>query len=394
MPASPSLPMDREFPLDPPPAYARLRADTPVAEVGTPRGTAWLVTGYQEARAVLTDSRFSSDPRTPGYPSYLTGDVPPPPGFFMQLDPPDHPRLRRMVSREFMVNHINSLRPRMRIILDALIDDMPHGEQPVDLVRALAYPMASQVICELLGVPYDDHTFFQEKVDLVLNRTAAAESTERAAIELMGYFDRLATQRERDPGDDILGRLVRERAGEGQLSHEELTGIAALLLLGGYDTMAQMIGLGVATMLSHPAQLAALRADESLTAGAVEELLRYLTVNHSGLPRAALADVRLGDVTIKAGDGVLVMINSANRDGVMFERPDDFDIRRGASGHLAFGHGFHKCVGATMARAELAEVFGTLFRRVPSLRLAAPVEELPFRNEMVLYGLFELPVLW
>jgi cytochrome P450 len=312
----------------------------------------------------------------------------------MQLDPPDHPRLRRMVSREFMVNHINSLRPRMRTILDPLIDDLLRQEPPADLVRSLAYPMASQVICELLGVPYDDHAFFQEKVDLVLNRAAAPEQTEQAAIELMGYFDQLATERERHPGDDILGRLVRERANDGELSHAELTGIAALLLLGGYDTMAQMIGLGVATLLSQPDQLAALRADESLVPGAVEELLRYLTVNHFGLPRAAVADVPLGDVTIKAGDGVLVMINSANRDDATFERPDEFDIQRGASGHLAFGHGFHKCVGATMARAELAEVFGMLFRRVPTLRLAAPVTELSFRGQMVLYGLFELPVAW
>jgi cytochrome P450 len=392
----PPFPMPRAHPLDPPPGYRDLRASAPIARVATERGPVWVVSRHEEARAVLTDRRFSSDPRTPGYPSYLTGDVPPPPGFFMQLDPPDHPRLRRTVSREFLVNHIDSLRPRMVAILDGLIDAMLDREPPVDLVRALAYPMASTVICELLGVPYSDHVFFQEKVDAVLSRTAPPEQTQAAAIELMGYFDQLVTAREQDPGDDVLGRLVRERTdrGDGRISHAELVGIAALLLLGGYDTMAQMIGLGTATLLAHPEQRQALVADPQLVPGAVEELLRYLTVNHSGLPRAAIADVQIGDVRIAAGDGVLVLLNSANRDAGVFDRPDELDVHRGGRDHLAFGHGFHKCVGATMARAELTVVFGTLFRRVPTLALVTPVEQLPYRHDMVLYGLYELPVTW
>lgn len=390
----PAFPMPREHPLDPPPAYRDLREAAPIARVTTRRGPVWLVTRHEDTRTVLTDRRFSSDPRTPGYPSYLTGDVPPPPGFFMQLDPPDHPRLRRTVSREFLVNHIDALRPRMTAILDPLIDQMLDRPPPVDLVRALAYPMASMVICELLGVPYDDHVFFEEKVDAVLSRTAPPEQTEQAAIELMGYFDRLVTAREAEPGDDILGRLVRQQTSSSRISHQELVGIAALMLLGGYDTMAQMIGLGTVTLLGHPDQKDALVADPSLIPGAVEELLRYLTVNHSGLPRAATEDVMVGDVRIAAGDGVLVLINSANRDAGVFDRPDEFDIRREGRGHVAFGHGFHKCVGATMARAELAVVFGTLFRRVPTLRLASPVEALPYRHDMVLYGLYELPVTW
>jgi cytochrome P450 len=386
----PTFPMPRDHPLDPPPGYRALRETAPVARVATDRGPVWLVTGHEEARAVLTDRRFSSDPRTPGYPSYLTGDVPPPPGFFLQLDPPDHPRLRRTVSREFLTNHIDSLKPRMAAILAGLVDRMLTLPPPVDLVAELAYPMASTVICELLGVPYSDHVFFQRKVDEVLSRTAPPEQTQRSAIELMGYFDELVTARERDPGDDILGRLVRA----GRLGHDELVGVAALMLLGGYDTMAQMIGLGTATLLAHPGQKDELVADPGLVPQAVEELLRYLTVNHSGLPRAAVEDVTVGTARIAAGDGVLVLINSANRDAGVFDRPDELDIHRTGRAHLAFGHGFHKCVGATMARAELAVVFGTLFRRVPTLALVEPVGSLPYRHDMVLYGLHRLPVTW
>jgi cytochrome P450 len=392
----PDFPMARTYPLDPPPQYRELSREQPVVQVRTPRGLAWLVTRYEDSTAALTDTSFSSDPRSPGFPSYMTGDVPPPPGFFLQLDPPDQTRLRRLVTREFLVSRMEALRPSMQRILDTLIAAMLASGPPADLISQLAFPMAATVICELLSVPYEDNEKFVSLTDTVLDRSTPPEQTSIAAQQLMAYFDRLVTAKEqaRDRPDDLFGRLIEHRV-DGAISHEELVGLAALLLLSGYDTMAQMIGLGVLTLLRHPDQLAQVRADPSLIPAAVEEMLRYLSINHSGLPRAATRDTVIGGQQIKAGDGVLVMLNAANRDDAVFDLPDTFDIHRAAvNRHIAFGHGFHKCIGLSLARVELSTVFAGLFRRVPTLRLNADLEDLPFRHDMVLYGVRELPVQW
>nr|WP_237331282.1 cytochrome P450 [Streptomyces mexicanus] len=388
--------MPREYPLDPPPQYRALSAERSVFQVRTPRGdTAWVVTRHEDVRAVLTHRAFSSDPRTPGFPTYVTGDVPPPAGFFMQADPPEHGRLRRTVTREFLINQMEALRPTMRRILDDLVDRMSaDGRREADLVREFALPMAAMTICEILGVPFEDHVLFVTLTDTVLDRTSTPEQAVQAATELMGYFDRLVTAKEQQPTEDLFGRMVA-RSAEGGLNHEELVGMAALLLLAGYDTMAQMIGIGTVTLFEHPDQLGELKKSADLLPAAVEELLRYLSINHAGLPRAATEDVVVGGQQIRAGDGVLVMLNAANRDETMFENADTFDIHRVNTGkHLAFGHGFHKCVGATLARVELTEVFGGLFQRLPGLRPAKPLQELPFRHDMVLYGVRALPVTW
>jgi cytochrome P450 len=392
--AAPDFPMARSHPLDPPPQYRSLRRDQPVVKVRTPRGPAWLVTRHDDCAAVLTEPSFSSDPRTPGFPSYMSGDVPPPPGFFLQLDPPDQPRLRRLVTREFLAGRMAALRPRMQEILDELIGRMLARDNSAELVADLAYPMAATVICELLDVPTQDQEIFVGLTDTVLDRSSPPAETTRAAEELMAYFDRMVTAKKRAPRDDLFGRLITHERAE-LLSHEELVGLAALLLLSGYDTMAQMIGLGVLTLLEHPDQLAELRADPTLMPGAVEEMLRYLSINHSGLPRAATKDVVIGGQRITAGDGVLVMLNAANRDESVFADPDVFDIHRPAvNRHIAFGHGFHKCIGLTLARIELSTVFTGLFDRIPGLRARKAIDELPFRHDMVLYGVRELPVEW
>lgn len=392
----PALPGTRTNPLDPPPEYKRLRLEQPITKVRTPRGDpAWLVTRLEDIRAVLTDKRFSSDPRKPGYPTYITGDVPPPPGFFMQHDAPDHTRLRRMVTNEFKAKHVEGLRPRMQQIVDQCIGNMLKMPPPVDLVKVFAVPVASMVICELLGVSLDDYPFVQSRTDTVLDRSRSPEETTAAAIELMGFFDRVVTAKEQAPTpNDLIGRVVLEAAKQGQPSHQEMVGLAALLLLGGYDTMAQVIGLGTVTLLKNPDQIADFLKDPSLGENLVDELVRYLSVNHAGLPRAALADVEVGGQLIRAGEGVIVMLNSGNRDELVFKNPDAFDIHRQTSQHVGFGHGLHKCIGADFARAELDIVFRTLFQRIPTLSLAAPIEELPFRHEMVLYGLKQLPVTW
>ncbi|MGH3757642.1 cytochrome P450 [Actinophytocola sp.] len=263
-----------------------------------------------------------------------------------------------------------------------------------DLVADLAYPMAATMICELLNVPLGDQEIFIGLTDIVLDRSTPPERTTEAAAELMAYFDRLVTTKKRQPKDDLLGRLNKFEQ-VGWLSHEELVGLTALLVLSGYDTMAQMIGLGTLTLLQHPEQLAELRADPSLMLAAVEEMLRFLSINHAGLPRAATRDTQIDGTLVRAGDGVLVMLNAANRDGSEFADPDVFDIHRTAPHkHLAFGHGFHKCIGLTLARVELSTVFSGLFGRIPTLRVTQLIENLRFRDDMVLYGVRELPVEW
>ena len=396
------LPLPRGHALHPPPRYRELTMERPVVKVRTPRGDhAWLITRFEDVRAVLVDPRFSSDPRTPGFPSYLTGGLEPPPGFFMQFDNPDHSRLRGSVSREFIAGRMEAMRPRMRQILDELIAAMtagargaePEAELKADLIEQLALPMSARVICEFLGVSPGDTRTVKAHVDVLLDRVKPPEEVIRAAMQLSAYFEQLVTDKAQHPAEDLLSMLVQGSPGNG-VQRPELVGIATLLLLGGYDTMVQMIGLGVLTLLEHPQQLAELVADESLMPNAVDELLRYLTVNHAGLPRAALADVEIGGQLIHAREGVLVMINAANRDPAVFPDPDAFDIHRKASRHVAFGYGLHKCIGLALARIELETVFGGLFKRLPGLRLTMPIQSLSFRHDMVLYGVNELPVTW
>jgi cytochrome P450 len=243
-------------------------------------------------------------------------------------------------------------------------------------------------------VPLADTPVFVSLTDTILDRSSTPEQAGAAAAELMAYFDRLVTARRDNPGEDMLSRLAEQEVA-GEISHQEFIGLAALLLLSGYDTMAQMIGLGTATLLEHPDQLAELTADPSLWPQAVEELMRYLSINHAGLPRAATEDVVLGGQQIRAGDGLLVMINAANRDPEVFDSPDVFDIHRDTTNqHVGFGYGFHKCIGLTLARVELSTVYEGIFQRLPGLRLARPLTELPFRHDMVLYGVRQLPVVW
>ena len=393
--AIPNFPMPRSHPLDPPPVYRELTADRSVLQVRMADGQlVWLVTSHEDVRAVLTDLRFSSDPKTPGYPSYITGDGPLPAGFFLYQDPPDHTRLRRLVTRDFLISQMETHRPRMEQILDELVDGMIKQGDSADLIKQLALPMAATVMCELLNVPYADHAIFVPLADTILDRSSTPEQSVAAAHGLLRYFDQLVTDKEQHPTDDMLGRLVAHEEA-GRLSHDEFVGMAAVILLSGYDTLVQTIGLGVATLLEHPDQLADLKADPSLFPVAVEELLRYLSINHAGLPRAATEDIWVGDQLIAKGEGVLVMLNTANRDALVFEDPDSFNIHRDSpQRHVAFGHGFHKCIGLTLARVELSAVFAGLFKRLPDLRLAEKLEDLPFRHDMVIYGVRRLPVTW
>nr|WP_131767547.1 cytochrome P450 [Candidatus Protofrankia californiensis] len=389
-----AFPPERPDPLAPPPEYALLRTDRPAARITLYDGTpAWLLTRFEDVRSVLSDLRFSADARRDGFPfvsaavrASVGGRTP-----FFRMDPPEHDRIRRMLSRDFMVKSIDALRPRIQEIVDAALADLLAGPQPADLVQNFALPIPSAVIARLLGVPYQDHDFFQTNGRRMLTRSSTLEQSAQAVVDLREYIGELARRRREKPGDDVLSRLVVERELTGELDHEDVKSTGLLLLVAGHETTANMIALSVATLLRHPDQLATLRADPLLLTGAVEELLRFLSVVHSGVPRVALEDVEIAGVTIREGEGVIASIPAANWDPAQFASPGELDILRDARRHVAFGFGIHQCLGQPLARAELEIALRTLLLQVPGLRLADGAE---FAPEKAVYGLHRLPVVW
>ncbi|MEE1801644.1 cytochrome P450 [Streptomyces sp. JV176] len=392
------MPLPRTCPYAPPAEYGRLREETPVARVSLPTGmTAWAITRHEDIRTVLTDPRFSSDRMAPGFPALspsqqkLAADVRP---TMIGMDGQEHGTARRAVLGEFTVRRMRALQPRIQQIVDECLDAMLAGPRPADLVTALSLPVPSLVICEQLGVPYEDHEFFQLHSSRLIGRTPSYEEKLDALNSLQGYLGTLIADKEREPTDDLLGRQIVKHRKEGSYNREDLIGLAFLLLIAGHETTANMISLGTLALLEHPDELAALRADPARTPAAVEEMLRSFTIADAVVSRAATEDVEVGGVLIRAGEGVLVLSNAGNHDPAVYPRPDELDIERGARNHLAFGFGAHQCLGQNLARMELQIVFDTLVRRVPGLKLAAPVEKLPFKNDSSVYGIYEMPVSW
>ncbi|MCK7625653.1 cytochrome P450 [Streptomyces sp. RS10V-4] len=385
-------------PFDPPAEFGALRTEEPISPISLPDGSrAWLATRYADIRAILGDTRFSSDTTVPGYPlSGMTGGGNTANRGFIRMDPPEHTRLRRMVTREFMVKRVEALRPEIQRLTDELCDAMERrAGEPVDLVEALALPVPSLVISLLLGVPYEDHDVFQRLTGKLLSRTIAEDARESARVELRDYLDALVTAKEKEPGDDILGRLITEQQRTGEITHDDVAAFAALLLVAGHETTANMIGLSALTLMRDPETAEQLRQDPSLIRGAVEELLRFHSIIRNGPRRVATADIEIGGQLIKAGEGVVVAVPSANRDETVFADPDRLDVRRAnAQHHVAFGYGIHQCLGQALARVELQVVIATLLRRFPTMRPAVPVEEIPFRTDMAIYGCHSLPVTW
>jgi cytochrome P450 len=394
-----SYPMERSCPFDPPPELAVLRAERPITRVRLWDGsTPWLVTRYADIRKLLVDPRVSADDTRPGYPFVA-------PGIraqrlksqtFITMDDPDHARHRKMVLGEFTVRATESLRPLVEKIVDDLLDAMERGPRPVDLVGAFALPLPSMVICRMMGVPYADHDFFQSRSrDAVVDNTVRPEVALRASAELEEYLSRLMTAREAEPTDDLLGRLAQRYVLTGRLSREEAVAMALMLLIAGHESTANMIALGMLALLQYPEQAAEVRdGDPSVVKSAVEELLRLLTVSHSGRRRVALEDIEIGGVTIRAGEGIIGAGDSANRDEAAFESPDELDIHRSTNHHFTFGFGVHQCLGQPLARLELQVAYPALLRRFPDLHAAVPLEQLRFRNEMAFYGVHALPVSW
>ncbi|MEU7791543.1 cytochrome P450 [Amycolatopsis sp. NPDC049159] len=394
----PGFPMTRApgCPFDPPPAARELQAEAPLARVRLWDGsTPWLVTRYADQRALLADPRVSADVTRPGYPS----PAPLPKGgtgiSFILMDNPEHARLRKMVTAPFTIRRTAAMRPAVQKIVDDRIDALLAGPKPVDLVEAFALPVPSLVICELLGVPYADHDFFQDSSKVIIRRDAEPEERAAGHQALVGYLDRLMGEKlERPAGDLLSGLAARVHAGE--LSRVEAAQMGVLLLIAGHETTANMIALGTLALLEHPDQLALLREsdDPALVASAVEELLRYLNITHNGRRRVALEDIEIAGVTVRAGEGLIMANDIANRDPAVFPDGDRLDLSRDSHRHVAFGFGVHQCLGQPLARLELQVVYRTLYRRIPTLALATGVERIPFKHDGSVYGVYELPVTW
>jgi cytochrome P450 len=393
----PAFPTRRRRPLDPPPEYADLRAERPLARHRWPNGVeGWLVTRYADVRALLGDPRLSVDKTASPPPSLSTGRRPAVmlPKSLIGMDPPEHTPRRRLVIRELTVRRVARLRPRIQSIVDGYLDAMAGRVPPVDLVEAFALPIPSVVISELLGVPAADRAGFERDTAVILRVASRPEDVQRASADLTAYLTALVADKRRRPGEDILSRMAEAEVDGVRLPEDELVNTALLVLIAGHETTANMIGLGVVTLLEHVPRPAEVLADPVRAARAVEELLRYHAVIQFGLVRRATADIPYGDVLIRAGDWVVCSLASANRDETCWAAADRLDLDREQGGHVSFGYGIHQCAGQHLARAELEIALTSLFRRFPGLRLAVPLDELPFRGDMFVYGLHELPVAW
>jgi cytochrome P450 len=384
--------------FDPVPELAEIRDSVGVQTVVNAFGLpAYLVTRHDDVKAMLSDHERFSNVRPPGFVAVPGGpdedeQARSRAGNLLALDPPEHQRLRRMLTGEFTARRMKLLQPHIADIVNAQLDAMAAAGPPVDLVANFALPIPSLVICELLGVPYADREDFQRRSGRQLDLSIPIP--ERLALVRAGrdYMTGLVADARRSPGDDLLGMLVREHGTE--LTDDELVGIASLLLIAGHETTSNMLGLGTLALLRHPEQLAAVRDDPDAVGPAVEELLRWLSIVHTTIPRFTTTDVEVAGVRIPAGRLVFASLPAANRDPVLLDDPDRLDIGRGAMGHVAFGHGVHHCLGAPLARMEMRIALPALLRRFPGLELAEDFDDVEFRSFHFIYGLRALSVRW
>ncbi|MFI7616065.1 cytochrome P450 [Nonomuraea terrae] len=387
----------RRVEFDPAPELAAARDEERVKRIKTVFGDdAWLVTRFADIREVLGDhERFKVAPqgvaRLPGSPPMTEEQkAKVRAGNLLGVDPPEHTRLRRMLTAEFTIRRMRRLEPRIQSIVDDHLDAMEAAGSPTDLVPAFALPIPSLVICELLGVPYEDREGFQRRTGRMLDMTAPGEDRLKAQFEQRAYMVDLVARIQADPGDDLLGMLVREHGDD--LSADELVGIGGLLLFAGHETTSNMLSLGTLALLRHPEQLALLKQEPERIDATVEELLRWLSIVNNGTTKLTTEEVEVGGQVIPAGELVICSLPAANRDPGFLPDADRFDLTRGAPGHLAFGHGVHHCIGAPLARMEMRIAFPALFRRFPDLR--AVEDGAAFRTFSIVYGLSSLKVAW
>lgn len=360
--------------------------------------TPWLVTGYEAIRSLFADGRASVDDRKPGYPHWNEGmlaTVHKRPRSVFTSDAEEHTRFRRMLSRPFTYKRVEALRPAVQRITDEHIDAILAGPQPADLVENLALAIPSLVISEMLGVPYEDAEFFQEQANRGMSRYASAEDAAEGAGALAKYIANLVRRKMDEPSEDLVSDLA-ERVRSEEISVREAAQLATGVLIAGHETTAGQLGVSIVALLEHPDQAALLRDadDPKVIATAIEELLRYVSIIQTGQRRIAAEDIEVCGQLIRAGEGIILDVAPANWDPRQFPEPDRLDLRRDDGPHVGFGYGRHQCVGQQLARMELQIVLPTLLRRIPTMRLAVPVDELPFKHDALAYGLYELPVEW
>ncbi|WP_327418316.1 cytochrome P450 [Streptomyces sp. NBC_01233] len=384
-----------------PTAVREFWREAPVREVSTEDGgKAWLVSGMAEVRTVLSDPRFSRAEAHRRGTGTGRAAVFSRPGMH-DLDPPEHTRLRQAAASAFSVRRIRALRPRVEQITGELLAGVHDAGPPADLNAALCFPLPVAVICEILGVPYEDRHRFRPWSEQITSTNAyPPEQAMEARRALVAYIAELAADADRCPEGSLLRDLATARDVQGRLNEEEVVQIVFGVLVAGHETTANMLGKGLVALLDHPDQFAAVRADPSLVPSVIDEVLRYVVLSastdpHEGLHLVTTCEVELGGVTIPAHSVVLASPSAANLDPRAFPEPDRFDLgRANASDHVAFGHGLHRCLGAQLARLELEVAYTALLREFPGLRLEVPVSELAYTSGMVLKGLRALPVTW
>jgi cytochrome P450 len=391
-------PIASQNPLHPATELSAIQSECPVSRVRIWNGMEpWLITGYDNVRAILTHPGVSAVDRDPAYPhtslaaQYTRTEFP----TFLQMDAPEHTFYRLMVAGEFSVARSQSRRAEILEMVDRAIDDLLHLEPPVNFIEEFALVVPSTMIAMLLGVPQTDHSFFQTRSHTLTSGRSTEEDVRIATQEMREYLEELVAAKEKDPQDDLLSRLVVNHERKGEISHDQLVATARMLLTGGHDTTASMIGLGTMVLLLNPGELEQLNVDRSLMQNAVEEMLRFFTITHIGRRRVLKEDITLAGVTMHAGEGIVADHKIANRDPRVFPDPNAFDIDRDTKRHLAFGTGPHQCLGQQLARVELQVVFDRLLTRIPTLHLIGGPESIVWKDpETVTTGLEELMVAW
>jgi cytochrome P450 len=352
----------------------------------------WSVSRYQDIRAALIDPRLSAETLPDLFDAASGNEAPP---IFARIDDPEHHRLRRMMTSQFTFRRTEAMRPQIQELVDHYLDAMIDKGPPADIVRDFGLPVPSMVIALLLGVPPEDLELFQHNTSLGLDVKSTDEERAQGFIAMYAYIQELVARKERDPGDDLISRLITDYVATGQLDYNTVAVNAVIMMQAGHETTANMIGLGTVALLEHPEVFQRLGQtdDAAVIANAIEELMRYLSIVHAQVDRIATEDLILGGQQVRTGDRLLMNLPAGNWDPEFVDSPDALDVARNARGHLAFGYGTHQCIGANLARVEMQVAFATLARRLPGLQLAVAPDELRFK-EADIYGMKELPVTW
>ncbi|MGW0413865.1 cytochrome P450 [Streptomyces collinus] len=391
-------PLARVCPLSPPPALGVVRDGPPtlvrLPAVAGEEQLAWLITRHEDVKAALKDPRLSADETRPGFPLRIPVPTDDRPSGFLRMDDPEHGRLRRMVAPEFTARRVRMLRPGLQELTDRAADALAAGPQPADLVRDFAAHVSALVIARLLGIP-DEHTaFFLEQTRILLTDGDPALSL-AAHHRIIAFLDETARAKEKQPGDDLVSRLVTNHVATGELDRADLLGILKLLLIAGHESTATQIAFSALSLLTDDGLRAEVLADGgALLPQFVEESMRFWSIIQDNVVRQATEDVRIGETLVGAGESVMISLLAANHDATVFPRPERLDIHRDASDHLLWGHGAHFCLGASLGRLEVTLALGSLFTTLPTLRLACEVGQLRVREHPVFHSLTELPVVW